>query len=309
MTSDDRRTAGRRTRTAGGNRSWSALVLELPPHLGEEITGCLAGRILGAEHLHLPGGLTRTKLFLRAPSRADRAMEETRRLLRGFGLHPEACRLRLECIDDDDWVERYQAALHPIDLGRRFVVLPGGEGPVSPTREPILLTPGRAFGTGEHATTQLCAEALERRVREGSRWFDLGCGTGILGIVAVHCGAAEVLAVDRDSEAIDVATEVLDANGLAGRIRLRRGSIEQGGGRRWSGIVANIHAPFFHERAAALSGALLPGGLLIASGFTGEQAAEIAVSLEGAGLRGIETRERGPWAVWVGRLADGSGEG
>lgn len=286
---------------AGEEKGWRALVLDVPAPLADEITGGLAGLILGAEHRPTDSGSTRIRLFLPAPGQGRAALAAAREILAGFGLNAEDCGLRLERIEDGRWVERYQSALRPIPLGRRFVVLPGGTGEAAPGRDPIRLTPGRAFGTGQHATTRLCAEELERRVLEGSRWVDLGCGTAILSIIALRCGAAEVLAVDQDGEAIDVAGEVLEANGLADRVRLRCGSIEEVGGGAWSGIVANLHAPFFLESAAAIDAALEPGGLLIASGFVADQADEVVESLEKAGLREIERRGGGPWVVWVGR--------
>jgi ribosomal protein L11 methyltransferase len=292
----------RRSSPSGGEEGgWRALVLVVPAPLADEITGRLAGLILGAEHRPAEPDSTRMRLFLGAPGQAGEALETAREILAGFGLEAEDCGLGLERIEDERWVERYQSALRPIPLGRRFVVLPGGSGEPTPGREPIRLTPGRAFGTGDHATTRLCAEELERHVAEESRWVDLGCGTAILSIDALRCGAAELLAVDQDGEAVDVAGEVLEANGLAGRVRVRRGSIEETGGQAWSGIVANIHAPFFIESAEAIGAALEPGGLLIASGFVTEQVDEIAVALERAGLREIERRSGGPWVVWVGR--------
>jgi ribosomal protein L11 methyltransferase len=290
---------------AGKADTWRVLVMDVPPDLADEISGCLADRILGAEHGAARAGATRLRLFLRDPEDGPAALETARGLLSNFGVTPESCSPRLERVDDEHWVERFQAALRPLPLGRCFVVFPGGDGKAAPGREVIRLTPGRAFGTGEHATTQLCAEELERRVLPGSRWLDLGCGTGILSIVALRSGAAEVLALDHDPQAIEVAEEVLAANGLAGRVRLRCGSVEQAGRPPWSGIVANIHAPFFLEKASLLAAALEPGGLLVASGFVLEQVEQIADALSAAGLRETGRGGSGPWVVWTGCRADG----
>ena len=78
-------------------------------------------------------------------------------------------------------------------------------------------------------------------------------------------------------------------------------------GEGWSGIVANIHAPFFLENAAALAAALVADGLLVASGFVHEQVDEIARALGAAGLREVERRSSGPWVLWVGRRRDDAG--
>jgi ribosomal protein L11 methyltransferase len=283
-----------------GEPDWPALVVEVPSPLEDEIAGGMAGLILGAEHRALAPGRSSVRLFLRAPGRVEAALEAAHRLLRRLGLDAERCSLRLVHVADEPWVQRYQAALRPMRLGRRFLILPGERQATASGRQPIRLAPGRAFGTGEHATTRLCAEQLERRVRVGSRWLDLGCGTGILSIVALHCGAAELLALDHDREAVDVAAEVLAVNGLSGRVVLRLGSIQDAGSRPWSGIVANIHAPFFLEQSAAIVSALEPEGSLVASGFVHEQADEIAEALARVGLHEVERRSSGPWVVWVG---------
>lgn len=307
MSPDERR--GRKGLGAdrGRARGWRVVRMEVPVALADEVTGRLAPWILGAEHEAAGPASTRIRLFLRSSPGAAEVRGVVRRALEAFGLDAGDCGLRVERIADGRWVERYQAALRPIALGARFTVLPAGAGAPAAGREAILLTPGRAFGTGEHATTQLCAEQLERRVQTGSRWVDLGCGTGILSIVAARSGAREVLALDNDPEAIDVASDVLAANGLGGGVRLEVGSIERAEGGGWSGIVANIHAPFFLERGAALHDALQPGGLLVASGFSGEQADEVAAALERAALHAVERRTSGPWVVWVGRRARGGG--
>lgn len=304
MSPDRGRVPGHAASPAGGGPDWQALALTAPSPIADEIAGRLAGLILGAEHEAQEPGSTLLRLVLRARGGGEAALEAAREILSDFGLDAERCGLRLERIADEPWVERYQASLRPLHLGRRFVVLPGGTGEPTPGREPIRLTPGRAFGTGEHATTRLCAEYLESCVRPGSRWVDLGCGTAILGIVALRCGAGELLALDADDEAVEVAAEVLAANGLAGRARPLRGSIDEVEGGDWSGIVANIHAQFFLENAAALAARLEAGGLLVASGFVHEQVDEISRALGGAGLREVERRDSGPWVLWVGRRPD-----
>jgi ribosomal protein L11 methyltransferase len=281
------------------------LLLHVPAGIADELVGRLAASILGAALEPREQGLTGVRVFLRSPRGIAEALARTREVLAEFDLDPEACDLRTEYIEDDRWAERYQASLRPLPLGSRFVVDPSGAvaaEALNGARDPILLTPGRAFGTGEHATTRLCVDGLERHVRPGSRWLDLGCGTSILSIVAFRCGAGEVLAVDQDAEAVAVAREVLEANGLAGRIEVREGSIDQAaGGVPWDGIVSNIHAPFFLERPREIAAGLAPDGLLIASGFLSEDVDAIATALAGAGVVQEEQAVEEPWAVWVGR--------
>ena len=130
-------------------------------------------------------------------------------IARVFFITAADTRLTITDVGDEGWVEAWQRSLAPIPLGTRFVVLPHENLPAPASREPIRLIPGMAFGTGEHATTRLCAGVLEDLVVPGSRWLDLGCGTGILAIVAARLGASSVAALDLDPQAAQVAEEVV----------------------------------------------------------------------------------------------------
>jgi ribosomal protein L11 methyltransferase len=201
-------------------------------------------------------------------------------------------------------VERWQASLSPIPLGARFVVLQSEAAAAPDGREPIRLIPGMAFGTGEHQTTRLCAAALEERVAPGSRWLDLGTGTGLLAIVAARCGAARVLAVDLDREAAEVAFSVVAANAAGDVVEVRAGSIAERRGETFDGIVANIQASFFMANAALLANALVDGGVLLASGFLDEDVAEISSALGAAGLRVAARGSDGSWACLLARRSE-----
>ena len=88
----------------------------------------------------------------------------------------------------------------------------GGAGP--PGAGPFYLNPGLTFGTGSHASTQLCLEGVEAHTRQGDRVLDLGCGSGILSIAALVLGAERASAVDIDPKAVDVAYENAALNGI-----------------------------------------------------------------------------------------------
>lgn len=262
--------------------TWNAVVVEIPAELEDELVALVPDTCLGAEFR----GTERGRLAIYTESRAT-ADELARRIadrLQAHGLNAGRCGLGVEEIEDGRWVERYMAGLRPFPLGRRFIVDPKGSEPAGGERIPIVLVPGRAFGTGEHPTTRLCAAELERRVRGESRWVDLGCGSGILSIVAHHCGAAKVLGLDSDGEAIGVARRALAANGLERRIDLRRASADEGGTGRWDGVVANISAEYFAMSARAAAALLRPAGTFIASGFLDGRADEVASALTRAGL-------------------------
>ena len=130
-------------------------------------------------------------------------------------------------------------------------------------------------------TTRLCAAALEQQVAAGSRWLDLGTGTGLLAIVAVRCGASRVLAVDNDPQAVSVATSVVAANGAGDRVEVREGSIADRGGETFDGIVANIQSSFFLASAPEIAAAMADRGVLLASGLLVEDLPEVEARARG----------------------------
>jgi len=286
--------------------TFTVLRLTVPERSADEIVGVLGGDSCGAQCEGRRDGAIDVHLYFASAVAAETALGQARRLLAGLGLAGRAPAPALACVAEEPWVERFQTALEPFDLGGRFRVDPrrgGREGPAE--RIPIRLTPGRAFGTGEHPTTALCVELLEQSVRPRSTWLDLGCGTAILALVASHLGALDVLALDTDPEAVEVARRVLARNGLAApRVQVACGSLAEAEGRRFDGIVANLSLPFFLAQASPLGRLLDPGGCLIASGFLEQDTASVAGALEGAGLSTAPPRLRGEWAAL---LAERSG--
>ena len=277
-------------------RRWGVLVVEVDEALAEDLGYVLGAEGLGSETRADSEGRVQVRLYFPNTQVARAKLDEARRLL----ARETTCELRIEEVEDQYWVEAFQASLKPFDLGANFRVHPdGGERPVSDPggRCPILLVPGQAFGTGEHETTRLCTALLERTVGSGERWLDLGCGTGILSVVAHHRGAAEVWALDNDPAAVAVAREVLAANRVEDDVHVSEGSVGDVADRRWHGVVANIELPFFLSGAPRLAGLLAPGGLLIASGFLGRDVEEVSSVFEQAGLRTVESRIDGPWAA------------
>jgi ribosomal protein L11 methyltransferase len=293
------------TSSTDRGRCWAALRVGLPDEVAEVLPGRLGTEILGAEVVPLAGDRVELVLYVADDERAAALEPRVLAVLAEFGLDAT---VRREVVADGRWVEAYQAGLHPLSLGERFVVLPGDDHAGPPGREPIVLVPGRAFGTGEHSTTRLCAAALERHVAAGSRWLDLGTGSGILAVVAARCGAGAVDAVDVDADAVEVAREVVARNAVADRVVTSEGSASDRPADRYDGVVANISESYFFAESASIARALRPGGLLIASGFLRDDAdaVDAALSTAGFSLDGERTVE-GPWvcrlAWWPGRCA------
>ena len=280
------------------------LRLEVPDALDDEIAAVLGGGSLGVEIAALRPGMTELRVYLGPEHEAGVWRERAADVLLAHGLPATASAVALDPVADERWVERWQASLSPIPLGSRFVVLPTLAASDLSGRVPIRLIPGMAFGTGEHETTRLCAALVEQQVTPGSRWLDLGTGTGLLAIVAARCGCSRVLAVDTDPEAVAVASVVLDANSAGDTVEVRVGSIAERRGETFDGLVANIQSSFFLANAEALAAALVNGGVLIASGFLAEDVDEIAAALSAASLRVEARASEGPWACLLARRGE-----
>ena len=122
-----------------------------------------------------------------------------------------------------NWAEAWRQHFRPVVVGRRLVIAPPWEVPTAAGRVVIVIEPGRAFGTGHHASTAGCLEALETLIEPApASALDLGTGSGILAIAAVRQGVGRVLAVDEDPDALAAATANAARNGVAERIECLR---------------------------------------------------------------------------------------
>jgi len=131
-------------------------------------------------------------------------------------------------LTDNDWAYSWQKYYKPLEVGRRLYVVPEWmrDEPVPEGRSPLYLNPGLTFGTGSHASTQLCLEGVEEHTLTGRPVLDLGCGSGILSIAALCLGASTAAAVDIDPKAVDVAYENAALNGIGrDRYTVRAGDI------------------------------------------------------------------------------------
>ena len=111
----------------------------------------------------------------------------------------------VETVAEQDWVRQTQAQFDPIPISPRLWIVPTWHESPDPSAINIILDPGLAFGTGSHPTTRLCLQWLDRNLRGGETVLDYGCGSGILAIAAMKLGAADVVGVDIDPQAIQAS--------------------------------------------------------------------------------------------------------
>ena len=238
------------------------------------------------------------------------ARRALRRRLAGLPLSAPLPRLRYAEVVERDWAEEWKRFFDVLHVGRRIVCRPSWQAyEPAPGEIVIELDPGRAFGTGQHPTTRLCLEALERRLRPGDDVIDVGAGSGILAIAAARLGARSVRALDLDGEAVAVARENVRRNGVDGVVRVDAGSLPAVAGERSATlrsadvIVANISSPMLVALASQAARVLRPGGVLIGSGFIDANAAEVEAAAVAAGFSSLSSEADGEWRCIVARAS------
>ena len=215
----------------------------------------------------------------------------------------------VEQLGDDDWVTMSQAGLQPIRAGRFHVHTP--TYPPDPHRTNFEIDAGLAFGTGQHATTAGCLEALDKLERNGLRFgniADIGTGTGLLAFAALSLWPqARCIATDIDPVAIDVAMENAAINGVEVGHEARKLLLAVAEGMDspmlaarapFDLIIANILAGPLIELAPHFAKALAPGGTIVLAGLLDTQAGSVAAAYEELGLPVCE-RGSGEWPVLV----------
>jgi ribosomal protein L11 methyltransferase len=213
------------------------------------------------------------------------------RLANQLGAHiTETARLR--AVKDEAWERVWLKDLKPMRFGARLWVCPTeADAPTDPEAIVVRLDPGLAFGTGSHPTTALCLQVLESLPLNGQTLIDYGCGSGILGLAALKLGAARVLAVDIDPQALLATGANAVRNGVATRLRV---ADPQATLTPAYCVVANILAGPLVELAPRLTAACTSGGYLILSGLLRTQAYEVRAAYS-AGFDMVRTIERDEW--------------
>jgi ribosomal protein L11 methyltransferase len=218
-------------------------------------------------------------------------------------------------VPDEDWAARSQASLGPVRIGDIVVTPPwaAAEPPAAPTGQSgavrpltIVIQPSAGFGTGHHASTRLCLELLQRVPVAGARVADVGTGSGVLALAAWRLGAARVLAIEPDPDALEAARGNIERNGGLETITLQRGRIGRGPALLAPGaydlILANLTGAFLMRQAGTLARALAPLGRLVASGVLADEATAVGAALAAAGCTVLDRAREDQWVALVAAL-------
>ncbi|SCJ79606.1 Ribosomal protein L11 methyltransferase [Anaerotruncus sp. 2789STDY5834896] len=201
-------------------------------------------------------------------------------------------------IAEEDWAFGWKKYYHPLPIGDHLVVCPSWENyDKKPGEVVVTLDPGMAFGTGTHNTTKLCLELMQPVVKPGSTVLDIGCGSGILAVSALLCGADSALLCDIDATAVKVARENAALNGVEDRCQFIQGDLAAAVDQQYDLFFANIVADIIIRLLPDVRGHLKPGGRFIASGIVDVRRDEVLAAVAQNGLEVEQMAEDGGWVA------------
>ena len=242
-------------------------------------------------------GLSRIKLYLEDNDDGANALSAVKNA--GFTV-------RVGTVDDSDWENNWKQYYKPLEIGSRLIVVPEWEQTELQGRVPLRLDPGLMFGTGSHATTRMCLEALQEHAPEDKKILDLGCGSGILGIGALVLGADSCIACDIDPKAPDVVMDNAALNGIgADRLKVYAGDIigdaklREMLGTGFDIVLANIVSDVIIPLAPFVRGFMAQDAVFITSGIIDGREAEVAAALKAAGFEIFAHLHEEEWHCFV----------
>ncbi len=203
-------------------------------------------------------------------------------------------------VDDEDWSTAWKKYYKPIHISEKVVIKPSWEEYDIKDGETVIeMDPGMAFGTGTHETTRMCAQLLERYIKNGDKVLDVGCGTGILSIIAAKLGATGIKAVDIDEVAVKVAKENCEINAVSKDVTVSRGVLDDVSREKYDIVIANIIANVIIDIAKVVPYYVKEEGFFITSGIIKERKDEVMESYLKLGFSCEEVLEIGEWVAMV----------
>ena len=220
------------------------------------------------------------------------------------------CTIEESETEDVDWVNNWKQYFHQFYIDD-ILVIPSWEKvkPEDSDKMVIHIDPGTAFGTGMHETTQLCIRALKKYVTSETEILDVGCGSGILGMLALKFGAKHSLGTDLDPCAIDATHENMEVNGIRkdqyevmiGNIIDDKAVQDAVGYEKYDIVAANILADVLVPLTPVIIHQMKPGAVYITSGIIEEKENVVVEAVKAAGLEVLEVNHQGEWVSVVAR--------
>ena len=207
-------------------------------------------------------------------------------------------------LDDEDWAHAWKAYFWPRKISRHLVVKPTWREYTPESDEIVIeLDPGMAFGTGTHPTTVLCAAMIEKYLKTGDCFLDVGTGSGILMIAAARLGAARVCGIDKDETAVKVAAANLKLNTIQPqRFQVKTANLVDETRETYDMTVANILTDVILDLIVDIGRVLNPGGIFICSGIIEKNQRQVMEALQNIGFEIIEVVGQEEWVAITSRL-------
>ncbi len=201
-------------------------------------------------------------------------------------------------VEEEDWANSWKKYYEVLKISDRVVICPSWESYDPKENETVIsLDPGSAFGTGTHETTSMCAELIDSVIRPEDVVLDLGCGSGILAIIAEKLGASYVEAIDIDRLAVDVARQNVLQNDAD--VTCHTGELKDADRKDYSLIIANIVADVIIPLFPDVPQYLAPDGRFLVSGIIHTKADRLTEAARKAGWRAIDSRNKGDWFAFL----------
>ena len=201
-------------------------------------------------------------------------------------------------IEDENWNSTWEAeSFERVDIDNKIVIrAPHHPAPADPATIDVIVTPKMSFGSGHHHTTRMmCRHILE--CRPSGRALDVGCGTGVLSIAALKCGAEWVDAIDIDIWSTESAREAAELNAISHKMEIILGTVELIEGRTYDLVMANINRNIILNDIARYEAALNDGGTLLLSGFLEGNVDDILAATNALNLKLIAKLQEEEWVA------------
>lgn len=209
--------------------------------------------------------------------------------------------VEINTIEETDWNQEWKKHFKPFPVGKNFLIKPSWEEIDEDTERKIIeIDPGMAFGTGTHATTLMCLEALENYLKEDDLVYDIGTGSGILAIAAGKLGANSI-GIDIDEDSVRTAKDNVKLNKCADNVKIIKGNLLNKAMDKADIIISNIIADAIINMSGNLNKFLKDSGIFIASGILENKKEEVIQALKANKFEILETSVMDEWLCIVAR--------
>lgn len=257
-------------------------------------------------------GVAYLSFYLEEDEDKEQILADAKRELEEMSAYVDVgeCTIEESQTEDVDWVNNWKQYFHQFYVDD-ILIIPSWEDvkPEDEDRMIIHIDPGTAFGTGMHETTQLCIRQIRKYVTDQTKILDVGCGSGILGMLALKFGAAYSVGTDLDPCAIAATHENMEVNGIPrDRYEVMIGNIiddkaiqDRVGYECYDIVAANILADVLTQLTPVIVNQLKPGGIYITSGIIDDKEQTVVEAVKAAGLEVLDVTYQGEWVCVTAR--------